>query len=184
MTHRHTADKFAQGQPEANGVDRVHILSAVPSSYCKQSLSESLVEKMRESLPTFLKNNIRYVAVAMIWTVILMLSASIYGSNSDNATGIIIVGLICATFFSMFALSDEFSDSKTAAAERETHQGKRKNDETRDIDPVSLLTQEDVDELRAEVKAQMRQRLLNGAEGELGSLDALLADHDKSLRGK
>jgi hypothetical protein len=135
----------------------------------------------------FLKNNIRYVLIALMWTVVVLLSLSLYGSNPENATGIIIVGLICATFFSMFVLSDELADFKIAAAEaaRETGQGKRKNDQSGVLDPISLLTSDDIDELRAEVKAQMRLRLLEGGEGELGSLDALLAEHDnKSTRRK
>lgn len=69
--------------------------------------------------------------------------------------------------------------SATASQRSRTVKAKPKNDQQNSgLDPMSLLTQEDIDELRAEIKAQLRQRLLSGTEGELGSLDALLANQD------
>lgn len=58
---------------------------------------------------------------------------------------------------------------------------KRKNDET-DLDPMGLLTEDDREELRQELKQELRARISSGTDGELSTLDALLADPEISRK--
>lgn len=132
----------------------------------------------------FIKENIRYLMVALIWAAVIVMAISvflfgaIFTSSTDNMTGITIAALICATIATGFILNND-PDTEAAKKNNSQSHAKPKNDhQNNGLDPMSLLTPEDIDELRAEVKAQLRQRLLNGAEGELGSLDALLANQD------
>jgi hypothetical protein len=126
--------------------------------------------------------------VVVIWAAVIVMAISmflfgaLFGSSTDNVTGITIAALICATIATGFILNND-PDTETAKKNNAHSNEKPKNDQ-RDggLDPMSLLTPDDIDELRAEVKAQLRQRLLNGGEGELGSLDALLAEQDKPAR--
>jgi hypothetical protein len=52
---------------------------------------------------------------------------------------------------------------------------KRKNSDD-DLDPMGLLTDADREELRQELKRELRERMSSGSDGELSTLDALLAD--------
>ncbi|MBW7879858.1 MAG: hypothetical protein H3C32_11160, partial [Anaerolineae bacterium] len=52
------------------------------------------------------------------------------------------------------------------------------------LNALNLLTDEDLEDLRFEIKQHLRERLLSGQDGELGGLDALIAEHaQKSRRG-
>ncbi|MCU0465514.1 MAG: hypothetical protein MUF38_13210 [Anaerolineae bacterium] len=62
--------------------------------------------------------------------------------------------------------------------------GKAKNSQVGGIDPelMALLSDDDLDDLRAEVKEQLRQRILSGADGELSSLDELINNAPRAKR--
>ena len=47
---------------------------------------------------------------------------------------------------------------------------------------MSLLTDEDIEELRAEMKENLRRRMLQGEGEEPASFEALLADRDQRKR--
>ncbi len=67
--------------------------------------------------------------------------------------------------------------------EDDTHSDKAKNDQLT-LNALNLLTDEDLEDLRFEIKQHLRERLLSGQDGELGGLDALIAEHaQKSRRG-
>jgi|GEM_PF-2122076 len=55
--------------------------------------------------------------------------------------------------------------------------GKRKNDQSDDLSPdmLALLSDDDLGELRQRVKDRLIERIDGGGDGELSSLDALLA---------
>jgi hypothetical protein len=65
---------------------------------------------------------------------------------------------------------------------------KRKNGEGRAVDPMSLLTEDDIAEMRAEMKDAMRRRYLQGLDeagsGDIASFEALLGDREQRARRK
>jgi hypothetical protein len=64
--------------------------------------------------------------------------------------------------------------------------GKRKNTDSRDIDPMSLLTEDDIAEMRAEMKDAMRRRYLQGLDeadsSDMSSFEALLDNREQRKR--
>lgn len=62
--------------------------------------------------------------------------------------------------------------AQSAAADKRVT-GKAKND---DLDPLRVLSDDDIDQLREEIKSELRSRIAGGTDGELSSLDALLAE--------
>lgn len=63
--------------------------------------------------------------------------------------------------------------AQPAANDKRVTTGKAKND---DLDPLRVLSSDDIDELREEIKSELRSRIAGGTDGELSSLDALLAE--------
>jgi hypothetical protein len=59
---------------------------------------------------------------------------------------------------------------------------KRKNNPAYDADPMALLTDEDIAELRAEYKDVLRRRMLEDGAAEIESFDDLLSDSKRSRR--
>lgn len=65
--------------------------------------------------------------------------------------------------------------------EDDTHSDKAKNDQLT-LNALNLLTDEDLEELRAEMKQRLRERMLSAGEGELTPLDSLLAEQEHRAR--
>ncbi len=127
-------------------------------------------------------NIMRYSIVAMIWVGVLVLGifaivngSSVNGSSNDAAIPIGIAAFVTAAIATGFILDN---DKKANATEQSTN-AKRKNDHSGGLDPLSLLTPDDLEDLRQEVKERLRERIVSGEDGELSSLDALLADSRK-----
>jgi len=122
-------------------------------------------------------NIMRYSIVAMIWVGVLVLGifAIVSGSSNDAAIPIGIAAFVTAAIATGFILDN---DKKANATEQSTN-AKRKNDHSGGLDPLSLLTPDDLEDLRQEVKERLRERIVSGEDGELSSLDALLADSRK-----
>lgn len=127
----------------------------------------------------------RYGIVALIWTGVLVLAISLSGNialmsdGGDGLVGLGIAAFICAAIATGFLMQD-LGQPKPEATEA-TASGKAKNDQ-RGIDPLSLLSDDDLAELRADIKDSLRRRVLEGQDGELGTLDALLAENDRRRR--
>lgn len=126
---------------------------------------------------------IRYITTGLIWIGVLLLgmfAISVSEANADSAAiPIAITAFITAAIATGFLLNDEIKDGsekKTAEAD-----AKRKNDQA-GFNPIDLLTEDDLDDLRAEVKEQLRQRILSGADGELSSLDELINNAPRAKR--
>ncbi|MCU0465513.1 MAG: hypothetical protein MUF38_13205 [Anaerolineae bacterium] len=126
---------------------------------------------------------IRYITTGLIWVGVLILgifAIIVSDSNTDSAAiPIAITAFITAAIATGFLLNDEIKDGsekKTTTAD-----SKRKNDQS-GFNPIDLLTEDDLDDLRAEVKEQLRQRILSGADGELSSLDELINNAPRAKR--
>ena len=72
---------------------------------------------------------------------------------------------------------NEYSQSST---------GKRKNEQAGgpSSDMLALLSEDDLEELRERVKNRLIDRIEGGGDGELSSLDALLADQDAPRKNR
>jgi hypothetical protein len=122
--------------------------------------------------------------VALIWTGVILfgiaLSGNIAISGGEGApmVGMGIAAFIAAAVATAAALA---GGSKETEEETSVEISKRKNDQ-RGVDPLSLLTEDDIAELREDIKHNLRRRMLEGQDGELGSLDALLAENDHKAR--
>ena len=124
----------------------------------------------------------RFVVVVVIWIVlaVLLITLGTVPDMSDGAIAISIAAVIGATLLSLGivrAPGQAPMIDQHAAAVR-----KRKNEESREVDPMSLLTDEDIEELRAEMKENLRRRMLQGEGEEPASFEALLADRDQRKR--
>ncbi len=124
----------------------------------------------------------RFVVVVVIWIVlaVLLITLGTVPDMSDGAIAIAIAAVIGATLLSLGIVREPghapMIDQHAAAVR------KRKNEESRAVDPMSLLTDEDIEELRAEMKENLRRRMLQGEGEEPASFEALLADRDQRKR--
>lgn len=127
------------------------------------------------------ETTLRYIVVAIIWVGMFILGGLMVIGGSLEGLG----GLMGAAGFTGAAIASgalvNWGQIETPAAPREDEQNKRKNDQ-RGLDPMSLLTEEDIAELREEIKYDLRRRLLQREEGEMDSLDSLLAGQDSQKR--
>lgn len=127
-------------------------------------------------------SDIRYKVAGFIWLgafilagLMILTGALASGSANFLMGGALFIGAGLATG----AMFNWGQLPETPKAEQ-IDQSKRKNDSG--IDPLSLLTEDDIAELREDIKHNLRVRLLQGQDGELGSLDALLAERDQRAR--
>jgi len=122
-------------------------------------------------------NIMRYAIVGMIWVGVLVVGifAVISGSDNDASIPIGIAAFVTAAIATGFILDND----KKANESEQSANAKRKNEHSGGLDPLSLLTPDDLEDLRQEVKDRLRERILSGEDGELSSLDALLTDQRK-----
>ncbi|MBK9125697.1 MAG: hypothetical protein IPM16_21585 [Chloroflexi bacterium] len=113
---------------------------------------------------------LRYALIALIW-----IGALLFAGPSETVLGI--TALICAAIASAAIASPQVD---SARSREQNAASKAKNDRT--ADPMALLTPEDLEDLRQEARERIRQRLIDGGEGELGTLDSLLAEDDTAKR--
>ncbi len=123
------------------------------------------------------------MVVAIIWVGMLVLGGLMVTSSTFSADGL--GGLMGAAGFTAAAIATgalvKWGQIEPQPTVQESEQSKRKND-PRGLDPMSLLTEEDIAELREEVKYDLRRRLLQHEDGEMNTLDALLADKESYKR--
>ena len=121
----------------------------------------------------------RYALIAIIWSG-LMLTIIAVGQRetlSDGAVGLVLGAVIGATFISAMLLRESRAPRASGMPEEASY--KRKNSAPSGADPMSLLTDEDIEELRAEFKDELRRRYLQGLDenaSEPASFEALLED--------
>jgi hypothetical protein len=125
----------------------------------------------------------RYFLLMIIWTGAMMLAISlvVLSGNAEIDSSVVMVALggLTAAVFATYGITPRLSGESTAAPQLDA---KRKNDQTGGLDPLALLSPDDLEDLRAEVKQRLRERLLTGADGEVSSLDALLNEAQAKRR--
>ncbi len=132
------------------------------------------------------ENALKYVVVGLIWIGAFILAGLMIltGALSSGGANFLMGGaLFVATGLATGAMFNWGQIDENAHKREAEDAGKAKNDQ-RSIDPLSLLTDDDIAELREDIKRSLRLRLLQGQDGELGSLDALLAERDQRARRK
>ncbi len=123
----------------------------------------------------------RYALIAIIWSGLMLMITALAQTEtmSDGAVGLVLAAVIGATFISAMLLRESRA---SRAIEPPIRSALKRKNEVSVGDPMSLLTDDDIEELRAEFKDELRRRMLEGQDGELGSLDALLAENDQKAR--
>lgn len=124
----------------------------------------------------------RYFLLMIIWAGAMALAISLVvmsgNATIDSPLVAVALGALGAAIFATYGIMPRLSDPAPAPKLDE----KRKNDQTGGFDPLGLLSPEDLEDLRAEVKQRLRERMLTGADGEVSSLDALLNDAQAKRR--
>ena len=129
---------------------------------------------------------VKYGVVALIWIGVFVIAGMMIIGNAMqyDLAGFMGAAAFIGAFLGTGVLLNWGQIPETPAVQQTTtDDSKRKNDQ-RGIDPLSLLTDDDIAELREDIKHSLRRRMLEGQDGELGSLDALLADNDQRARRK
>lgn len=126
----------------------------------------------------------KYGVVAIIWAGVLVFGIALVQTStlgsSDTAVPLGIAAFVTAAVSTGIILTQPGEQS--AHGERKTQaddSSKRKNDQG-GANPMSLLTDEDIEELRQEVKEDMRRRLIDG--GDAVSFESLLAEQEDRRR--
>jgi len=126
----------------------------------------------------------KYGVVAIIWAGVLVFGIALVQTStlgtSDTAVPLGIAAFITAAVSTGIILTQPAEHG--TQGERQTRvedSSKRKNDQ-RAIDPMSLLTDEDIEELRRDIKDNLRRRLLEGDEAT--SFESLLSDQEQRGR--
>jgi len=78
----------------------------------------------------------------------------------------------------------EASNRLNNNSDKSNQGGKRKNEQAGGLSPdmLALLDEDDIADLRRRLKNRLIERIEGGSDGELSSLDALLADQDTTPR--
>lgn len=125
----------------------------------------------------------RYVLLMIIWAGALTLSITLAVMSGNNGVDSPIIAIalagLSAAVFATYRIMPSLSGEPSNAAQLAE---KRKNDQAGGLDPLALLTPDDLEELRAEMKQRLRERMLTGADGEVSSLDALLNEAQAKRR--
>ena len=128
----------------------------------------------------------RYALIAIIWTGLMVMIVALGQREalSDGAVGLVLGAVIGATFISVALLRE--SRLSRPIEQPVSRRNKRKNELPVGNDPMNLLTDEDIEELRAEFKDELRRRYLQGLDedgaSEPASFEALLEDRQRKRR--
>lgn len=123
----------------------------------------------------------RYLLLAIIWAgaFVFAIGHSLSAWSDSSAMSLLMVSIgfgaaVAAT--SWIVPKDSSAASQAASADTQTGKSKR---EASNFDPLNLLSPEDLDDLRYELKERLRDRILSGTDGELSSLDELIGPQAK-----
>lgn len=128
----------------------------------------------------------RYALIAIIWSGLMLMITALAQTEtmSDGAVGLVLAAVIGATFISAMLLRESRASRAIEPPIRSAD--KRKNELSIGADPMSLLTDDDIEELRAEFKDELRRRYLqglnDGGASEPASFEALLEDRQQRKR--
>lgn len=118
----------------------------------------------------------RYFLITLIWLGALGLSLAILISSATDVSVFQMVILLCALSGAIAGtyILNPTTQALPDQANREAESvGKRKNEQA-GFTPLDLLTPDDLEELRAEMKQRIRERMLSDTDGDMASLDDLL----------
>lgn len=108
------------------------------------------------------------------------LSESVSFSDLLPVFAVALVSAAVATYVIVGRVPEGSRLAKTSDDDS-AHLDKTKNDELT-LSALNLLTDEDLEDLRFEIKQHLRERLLSGQDGELGGLDALIVERAQKNR--
>ncbi|GIK27036.1 MAG: hypothetical protein IT298_17085 [Chloroflexi bacterium] len=134
----------------------------------------------------------RYALIAVIWIGVLIFSMgmtaiiSVFsdaGIRFQDVFPLMVLSVIGAAISTSIiaATSRDSGAAAQAPSQRVDNRAapsKSKNDQL-SLDPVSLLTEDDLEELRAEVKQHLRSRLLSEEGASVSSFENLLAERSQ-----
>lgn len=138
-------------------------------------------------MPPFFK----FVAVAIVWVMvsaITIIQLVVPGVEFNWIFSIALFGIAAGVTNSILRDGDDTKarpmvEVNTSKDAREQMTGKAKRDQQGiSADMLSLLDEEDIAELRRRLKNRLMDRIDGGDDGELSTLDALLADQDPEPR--
>lgn len=118
----------------------------------------------------------RYLLITLIWLAALGLSLALVLRSETSINVFEMVILLCAMSGAIAAtyILNPTAEALPASTNREAESvGKRKNEQA-GFGPLDLLTPDDLEELRAEMKQRIRERMLSDTDGDMASLDDLL----------
>ena len=132
----------------------------------------------------------KYVLVALIWTGVILFGIALSGNIAvAGGEGAPMVGMGIAAFIAAAIATAATLAGGSKETEKETFvetSRKRKNSAALGADPMSLLTEDDIEELRAEFKDGLRRRYLQDlneySASEPASFEALLEDRQRKRR--
>ena len=128
----------------------------------------------------------RYALIAIIWTglMVTIIALSQREALSDGTVELVFAAVFGATVISIALLRE--SRLSRPIEQPVSRRSKRKNELPVGNDPMNLLTDEDIEELRAEFKDELRRRYLRGLDedgaSEPASFEALLEDRQRKRR--
>ena len=124
----------------------------------------------------------RYGFLTLMWACVLLMNIANLSSHNFTLIPIVALG---AVLYATYKLFPRYPNELKAAAPRpamdDFSKEKRKNGE---LNPLDILTEDDLYDLRQEIKDHLRERMLSGSDGELSSLDALLDAQDRKITQK
>jgi hypothetical protein len=137
-------------------------------------------------MPPFFK----FLAVIIIWVMMGLITLAQLtindGVNFNWIFSLILFGIASGVTGSIVndGNKSRSSDEDKSAGQAEGNVGKAKRDQQNGLstDMLALLDDDDIADLRRRVKQRLIDRIEGGGDGELSSLDALLADQDTNPR--
>lgn len=118
-------------------------------------------------------------AVAIIWGSAMIISFFSFVFGIDGAFALVIIMAVMALAATGMVLDKNFGSSNALKSSLDadgSEKPKRSQNEMSEM--LALLDEDDRYELRQRIKQQLMQRIEGSGDGELSSLDALLAEDD------
>ena len=128
---------------------------------------------------------IRMVSMIVLWATLVVSVIAFITREGPMPDWMILLALGALLGTNLVNLAFQRPASTTVAEPQADAVQKRKNESPVSGDPMSLLTDEDIEELRAEFKDELRRRYLQGLDenaSEPASFEALLEDRQQRKR--
>jgi len=137
-----------------------------------------------EQMPPFLK----FLTIIIIWSIAAVVSLIQLFFAPAGFFSLAMMAILFGMAIGATALivnnTDRHQTSRESSRSDRTDTSKRKNDQVGglSVEMLALLDDDDIAELRQRVKNRLIERIEGGGDGELSSLDALLADQAEPRR--